>query len=248
MTTPILGLDELATDVGGKELTHNKALRYLEALFTRALAVANTPASSNDGDVFIVGDTPAGDFAAFSEHDVALRYSSTWVAITPSVGVRLWVVDPGVQRTFTGSTWETAGGLSNIVDDTTPQLGGNLDLNGKGITQILTAGENLVDGDWCYLKSDSKMWKTDASAEATAAGKICVCTDTIAADAAGVFLKRGIYTTSGLTAASTYYLSETAGAITLTKPTTADAIVRVVGYADSTTLLDVDIDQTYIEV
>jgi len=40
--------------------------------------------------------------------------------------------------------WETiGGGLENIVEDTTPQLGGDLDCNGKkltGVTYIQTAG------------------------------------------------------------------------------------------------------------
>jgi len=31
----------------------------------------------------------------------------------------------------------SAGGLSNVVEDTTPQLGGNLDLNSKNITCII---------------------------------------------------------------------------------------------------------------
>ena len=42
----------------------------------------------------------------------------------------------------------SAGGLSNVVEDTTPQLGGNLDLNGKNITGIgsisITGGINAT--------------------------------------------------------------------------------------------------------
>ena len=42
----------------------------------------------------------------------------------------------------------SAGGLSNVVEDTTPQLGGNLDLNGKNITGIgsisITGGFNAT--------------------------------------------------------------------------------------------------------
>jgi len=139
-----------------------------------------------------------------------------------------------------------------MVTSTTCRIENYQRSNGESLSSTqrmtLTAGEDLVNGDWCYLKSDGKMWKTDASAEATAAGMICVCTATIATDATGVFIKRDAYTTSGLTAGSAYYLSETAGAITDTKPTTSGAIVRTVSYALSTTVLIVDVDQTYIEV
>jgi uncharacterized protein YjbI with pentapeptide repeats len=51
---------------------------------------------------------------------------------------------------YNGSVWTTVqGGLSNVVDDTTPQLGGNLDLNSNDITgtgNINVTGSLTVDG------------------------------------------------------------------------------------------------------
>lgn len=138
--------------------------------------------------------------------------------------------------------------LDNIVEDTTPQLGGNLDLNDKAITRIETAGESLVAGDLCYLKSDGKYWKADASVDTTSSTDLLLCNATIAADATGEFIEYGEYTTSGLTAGAIQYVSETAGAITETAPTTSTSIVRIVGYAKSTTILVFKPDITYIEV
>jgi len=119
---------------------------------------------------------------------------------------------------------------------------------GYQITQEFTAGEAVVDGDLCYLKSDGKMWETDASAVATAKGQLVIAMATIAADATGKFLVKGSYTTTGLTQGSEYYISETKNNITATAPVTASAIVRIVGWAQSTTVLNFDPDGTYIEI
>jgi hypothetical protein len=55
-----------------------------------------------------------------------------------------------VTEFLTGSgTWATpsgAGGLSNIVEDTTPQLGGNLDMNGKTIAGVIATELAYVSG------------------------------------------------------------------------------------------------------
>ena len=138
--------------------------------------------------------------------------------------------------------------ISNISEDTTPQLGGNLDLNGKGITLELTAGESLVSGDLCYYKSDGKMWKADRDAEATIKGLMCIALETISADVTGTFLKEGNYTTTGLTVGAEQYVSSTAGDWTGTKPTTSGDLIRVIGFAINATTLYFSPDNLYIEV
>jgi len=52
------------------------------------------------------------------------------------------------ELTNDGSTWNpiTSGGLSNVVDDTSPQLGGNLDVNGHKITSA-SNGNIVIDAD-----------------------------------------------------------------------------------------------------
>jgi hypothetical protein len=52
---------------------------------------------------------------------------------------------------------------------------------------IGTAGENLVFGDFCYLKSDGKHWKADGGAAATMPCS-AMAVDTIAADASGLLV------------------------------------------------------------
>jgi len=92
------------------------------------------------------------------------------------------------------------------------------------------------------------MWKTDANAEATSKGLVLMAIDTITADNTGTFLVKGKYTTSGLTAADVMYLSATAGAITNTAPSGSGDIVRIIGYALSTTVLYFNPDKSYLEI
>lgn len=111
-----------------------------------------------------------------------------------------------------------------------------------------TAGENLVNGDLTYYKSDGKFWKVDADAEVTSKGRLAIAQETISADAAGLFLLKGSHTTSGLTVADELFVSTTAGTWTNTKPSATADIVRLIGYSISTTVLFFDPDKTYIEI
>lgn len=103
----------------------------------------------------------------------------------------------------------------------------------SGIKATLTAGENLVIGDVCYIKSDGKLWKADASAIATASA-VAIALATISADASGSFGIHGYLRKDSLyalTIGGLVYLSETAGAATQTAPTTTDAVTQILGVA-----------------
>ncbi len=131
--------------------------------------------------------------------------------------------------------------ISNVVEDTTPQLGGDLDLNSNGmkLTGQTVGGAN---GDLVYLSAANTWAQADADAAATCSGMLGIRIS------ATEVLTSGIYTTTGLTAASVYYASVTPGAPTLTAPTADGDIVRIVGYALSTTEFFFDPDKTFIEL
>lgn len=131
--------------------------------------------------------------------------------------------------------------MQDVVDDTTPQLGGNLDLNSKALT---ITGQTVggSDGNLVYLSGANTWSAADADTAATCSGILG-----IRLNATTVHIW-GPYTTTGLTAAADYYVSETAGAITATEPTTSTSISRTVGRALSTTVLFFKPDETYIEV
>lgn len=131
--------------------------------------------------------------------------------------------------------------ITEISQDTTPQLGGPVDWNSKYfMLSSQTVGGS--DGNLVYLSGADTWSQADASAEATCSKMLGIRISST------VVLTHGIFTTNGLTAGAIYYASETAGAITTTAPSTTGTIVRVVGYAKSTTELFVDPDKTWVEV
>lgn len=98
-------------------------------------------------------------------------------------------------------------------------------------------GEAIVAGNLVYFKtSDQEWYKTDADTAATVDGVqlgIALGTGSDGVAITGGVQTSGTYTTSGLTAGSLYYASNTAGAISSSAGTTS----RVIGLALSTTKL-----------
>ncbi len=154
---------------------------------------------------------------------------------------KLWLglSDNTVKEIGTGS------GIGNVVEDTTPQIGGNLALNEFSIEHVaapsadhkasgniilLTAGEALVFGQPCYIKSDGKAWKADADGTAPAERGVFIAIATIAAGAAGLFAMPNTILRDdswAWTVGNPIYLSATAGALTQTAP----SVARVMGIA-----------------
>jgi len=149
-------------------------------------------------------------------------------------------------ETLTADEWNThvtdqESRLANISEDTSPELGGNLDYNAKG---IILSGQTVggSDGDVVYLSGASTWSQADATDDTASAGLVGIRVDS------STVLTQGIYTTTGLTAGNTYYLATTAGDITTTAPSTTGNIVRIIGYAISTTQLYVAPETTFIEI
>lgn len=98
-------------------------------------------------------------------------------------------------------------------------------------------GEAIVAGNLVYFKtSDQEWYKTDADTAATVDGVqlgIALGTGSDGVSITGGIQIAGTYTTTGLTAGSTYYASNTAGAYA----TSAGTNEKVVGVALSTTKL-----------
>ncbi len=106
------------------------------------------------------------------------------------------------------------------------------DHTASGAIVSLTAGENLVFGNPCYMKSDGKMWKSDADASTTMpvmamAGAI------IAADVAGAFLLLGFARDDSWawTIGGAIYASTTVGFFSQTAPTGTGDQIQIVGIA-----------------
>jgi len=108
------------------------------------------------------------------------------------------------------------------------------------ITITGNAGETVADGDWLYLKaSDQEWYKMDASVLTEVSGVKVGIAEGSGSDGAGItggVQLAGSYTTTGLTAGSVYFATDTPGAVS----TTGGTYSRRVGIALSTTVLFVD--------
>ena len=100
-----------------------------------------------------------------------------------------------------------------------------LDVTVDGLKVELTASENLVFGDICYLDSSGKWAKGSASSEATARALV-MAAETIVADAKGGFLLIGFARNDAWswTVPGELYLSETSGEMTQTVPSTPNSV------------------------
>ncbi len=140
--------------------------------------------------------------------------------------------------------------LESLVGDTTPQLGGDLDMNDHGISVNVEPTDDLdyqgivttmtVDtnaegvGAPLFLAADGHLDTADADTVATAP---CVALALETGTGSKKVLLMGTLRvdawnwTIGPGATSLIYLSETVGTLTQTKPTTEDAVVQPVGFA-----------------
>ena len=146
-----------------------------------------------------------------------------------------------------GMKWAaSSGGMSDLVDDTTPQLGGDLDLNqkgvslnpaptadvtGNGIIATMTVDANTVGvGSALHLDTDGNWIEADADTVATMP---CAALALETGTGSKKVLFHGIirndawaWTVGGL-----LYVSDTVGTLTHTAPTGSGDQVQVVGIA-----------------
>jgi len=145
------------------------------------------------------------------------------------------------------------GFLPGFSQSAAHRIGGSTISSGGGGTIVeydiedeFTAGENLSAGDLCYNSAGS-FYKADASLPASSNGQLAICTENITSGNTGTFLLFGKYVTSGLTE-GIYYVSTTAGDITPTAPSTEGEVVRIIGYAESSTVLRFHPSSIWIEL
>lgn len=130
MSDPILPLVPIAEGTTQIDIEANDNFLRLEALSRPCLGVANDAAGGDaEGDVWLVGDTPAGAFATFDENDVAIFDGIGWHAWAPVSGLRLVVDD--VRKVWDGADW---------IDDPSISTGG-----GGSVTSVAVAVDASTD-------------------------------------------------------------------------------------------------------
>jgi hypothetical protein len=186
--------------------------------------------------------------------DNHLELASAWGGTTGSYAVvfqRSFTTNLHLPRPATGD--RGVGELLAQALDTIDSLLGALVTSGNYARRLLTAspgadhswsgdyaqhtaGENLVFGELCYMKSDGKYWKADADASTTMPGLVLALAS-ISAEASGNFLHMGIIRddswtlTVGALSGLIFADGATAGAMTQTPPSGSGDQVQCLGYA-----------------
>lgn len=115
--TPNLRLPYLAAAQAQKHVTHNEAIRALDAVIQIAVIskdTASPPASPADGDRYIVAPPPSGDW---SGHDgnIAAFQDGAWMFYEPRKGWLAWVEDESRFHVHDGAAWSalSVGGIGS---------------------------------------------------------------------------------------------------------------------------------------
>jgi hypothetical protein len=106
-STPNLGLPYIMAAQSQKHVTHNEAIRALDAVVQLGVLDRNLgapPSSPAEGARYIVAASPSG---AWSGHagKVAAYQDGAWMFYTPSEGWIAWVADEDIAVVWTGSAW-----------------------------------------------------------------------------------------------------------------------------------------------
>lgn len=105
--SPQLQLPYIAADQAQKHVTHNTALRMLDALVQMAVKdrdLAAPPGAPSDGDRYIVAGSPTGAWAGHAG-EIAAWQDGAWQFLTPREGWVSWVDDENVLVYHSGTAW-----------------------------------------------------------------------------------------------------------------------------------------------
>jgi hypothetical protein len=117
-TTTHLGLPYLLAAQAQKHVTHNEALRLLDAMVQLSVLDRTRtapPASPADGDRHLVASGATGLWAGW-DLNVAFWIDGAWIRLVPRTGWLVWVAAEGRLLVWTGSAWEVVGEPRDVSD------------------------------------------------------------------------------------------------------------------------------------
>jgi len=231
--------------------TQGNRLKIVDGNTTGTETSFDTTAVS-EGDYFSIDVDQVGSTIAGQDVTVELSILSTGISGYSGYSGISGYSGPSGYSGYSGISGYSgySGTLANVIDDTTPELGGNLDVNdfsiqytvvptsdqtANGIIITLTAkaANNFTFGEVGYIDATGNVVEAVASAIATS-GAIVMAMDTIAAEASGSWLLHGIarddawtWTVGGLV----YLDATTPAAMTQTAPSGVNNVVQVLGVA-----------------
>jgi hypothetical protein len=117
--SPTLSLPYLQPAQAQKHVTHNEALRILDAvtqLSVMSVTLSDPPAGPNNGDRYLVAGPATGDWTG-QEDAIAVWAENAWTFFAPGVGWRIDVAPTGQSLRFDGLGWvaPAASDLQNVA-------------------------------------------------------------------------------------------------------------------------------------
>jgi hypothetical protein len=117
-TTTHLGLPYLLAAQAQKHVTHNEALRLLDAMVQLSVldrSRTTPPASPADGNRHLVASGATGLWAGW-DLNIAFWVDGAWIRLVPRTGWLVWVAAEGLFLVWTGSAWEVVGEPRDVSD------------------------------------------------------------------------------------------------------------------------------------
>lgn len=125
--TPNLTLPYILAAQSQKHITHNEALRKLDAIVQLAVLdrdLAAPPGAPADGARYIVAASPAGAWAGQTNR-VAAYQDGAWAFFAPLEGWLAWIADEDALVAWSGSAWAPVSGGGGGSVNPTPLVGVN---------------------------------------------------------------------------------------------------------------------------
>ncbi|MCA8901938.1 MAG: DUF2793 domain-containing protein [Hyphomonas sp.] len=111
--SPRLALPYLLPNQAQKHVTHNEALRQLDALVQLAVQdrdLAAPPGAPEEGQCWLVAAGATGDWAGH-EDEIAAWQDGAWTFLAPGEGWLAWVLDEALLCVWSGTAWTAAPGV-----------------------------------------------------------------------------------------------------------------------------------------
>lgn len=125
-TSPSLSLPFIQPAQAQKHITHNEALRILDAVTQLSVldaTLSTPPGQPEEGDRYIVNGVGT-DAWANHDHQVTIWSDNAWHFFVPAIGWRADVTGTGAVLRFDGTAWQAVGGGTTSFQNV-PEVGVN---------------------------------------------------------------------------------------------------------------------------
>jgi hypothetical protein len=134
--TPNLGLPYIDGSQAQKHVTHNEALRILDAVVQIGvldMTLATPPSSPADGERHVVAVGATGAWAG-KDNTIATWQDGAWAFLMPKTGWCVWSTADSSLFVFDGSDWQSAGGTNSL--DNLAHLGVNMGASSPNLLSV----------------------------------------------------------------------------------------------------------------